>query len=224
MKRLFAVVAVLIVSFPAMVFAQWISPHQAGYPPYGFRVFTDWRQSNVRLDVSPGDARVFVDKEYAGTVDEFSGTFQRLTLPGGPHLVEVRKPGFKSLAIELNLFPDQTITLSQALSPSRGDDESADQEAIAPALEEGAFLPSTDAPSGDLRFDVKPKDAAIYADGFYVGLVNDFNGSQHMMLTQGTHHLVLKRQGYETLDLTLSIDSERPVTYRAVMKKLTPGS
>jgi hypothetical protein len=130
----------------------------------------------------------------------------------------VRREGFYSLAVEINLYPGQTVTLSRTLRPNG--EQGAIVEALAPSFEEGAFLPPVNAPSGELRFDVKPKDAEIYADGFYVGLVDDFNGSQHMMLTQGQHHLVLKREGYETVDFNLPVDSDKTVTYRGALKKL----
>jgi len=195
-------------------------PYPRGYPPYGFRVYTDWETSRVRLEVSPDDAQVFVDNYYAGIVDDFNGMFQRLTLHAGPHLIEIRKEGLRSLGIELNLYPGQDITYRKTMEPSQKEGDAVAVRPLFPAFEEGAVLPPVDAPPGDLKFDVTPKEAAIYADGFYVGIVDDFNGSQHMMLTQGKHHLVLMLDGYETHEIDLSIDSERTITYRATMKKL----
>jgi len=199
----------------------WGYPYPHGYPPYGFRVFTDWETSRVRLDVTPDDAQVFVDRYYAGVVDDFDGFFQRLTLHAGPHLIEIRKEGLRPLAVELNLYPGQDVTYRRTMEPSQsGDVDTPPAGSFAPAFEEGAALPPADAPPGDVKFDVTPKEAAIYADGFYVGIVDDFNGSQHMMLTQGKHHLVLMLDGYETHEVDLSIDSENTITYRATLKKL----
>lgn len=199
-------------------------PYPRGYPPYGFRVFTDWERSSVRLDVSPSDAHVLVDNYYAGVVDDFDGIFQRLTLHSGPHLIEIRKDGFRPLAVEVNLYPGQSVTYRNTMEPSRADDETAVARPMAPAFEEGALLPPTDAPPGDLKFDLTPKEAAIYADGFYVGIVDDFNGSQHMRLSQGRHHLMIVLEGYETHEVDLSIDSENTITYRATMKKIVRTS
>src|SRR6185436_3428357 len=199
-------------------------PYPHGYPPYGFRVFTEWQTSRVRLDIEPDDAQVFVDRYYAGVVNDYDGFFQRLTLRAGPHLVEIRKEGFRPLGIELNLYPGQDVTYRRTMEPSTVGDETVAVQPVAPAFEEGAVLPPVDAPQGDLKFDVTPKEAAIYADGFYVGIVDDFDGSQHMMLTQGTHHLVLTLDGYETIEVDLSIDSDRTITYRATMKKLARTS
>jgi hypothetical protein len=100
--------------------------------------------------------------------------------------------------------------------------DSAAPFAIAPGFEEGAVPPAPadiNAPPGDVRFDVTPKDAAIYADGFYVGIVDDFNGSQHLLLAAGRHHVSIRLDGYESVDVDLAIDTGRTMTYRASLKK-----
>lgn len=200
----------------------WGYPYPYGYPPSGgWRVYADWESANVRLDVSPNDAQVYVDGFYAGVVDEFDGIFQRLTLHAGPHLIEIRKTGYVSLAVELNLYPGQTVTYRRTMEPSQGVEAPAPLSGV-PGFEEGATLPppvDVTAPPGDVRFDVTPKNAEIYADGYYVGIVDDFNGSQHLQLAPGRHHVVLKTDGYETIEVDLVIAPDRSITYHATMKK-----
>lgn len=210
---------VVVVPAPGWPWGYPYPPYPHGYPPYG-RVFTDWERSRVRLDVSPEDAEVFVDGYYAGVVDDYNGIFQRLTLHAGPHLVEIRKPGYRSLVIELNLYPGQTVTYRAKMEQSSDGEESrASAVPFAPGYEEGAVLPPVDEPSGDVKLDVSPDDAAIYADGFYVGIVDDFNGGQHLRLTLGRHHLVFVREGYQTLEVDLSVTREDMITYRASLTK-----
>ena len=190
--------------------------------PYGIHIFTDWRPSTIRLDISPDDAQVFVDRHFSGPVSQFGGRFKSLSLHAGPHLIEIRKAGLRSLALEVMLYPGQNVTLSRAMRPGGpGELSGSEAEVTVPSFDEGAFLPAADGRSGELRFDVKPKDAEIYADGFYLGIVDDFNGSQHMMLTQGTHHLVLKRDGYQTIEANVTIESDRPLTYRTALAAAT---
>lgn len=64
----------------------------------------------VRIQVPERDATVFIDGYYAGIVDDFDGTFQRLTLEAGTHHIEIRKPGFETLAVEVEISPGRTIT------------------------------------------------------------------------------------------------------------------
>ena len=50
-----------------------------------------------------------------GLVDEFDGLFQSLHLESGPHRVEVRAPGYETLAFEVRLIPDHTTTYTGEL-------------------------------------------------------------------------------------------------------------
>jgi hypothetical protein len=64
----------------------------------------------VKLKVKPRDAEVLVDGYYAGTVDDFDGAFQELKLDPGSYRIEVRKPGYESLAFDVRVQRDRTIT------------------------------------------------------------------------------------------------------------------
>lgn len=82
------------------------SPYPPGYD-YG----------GVRLGVRPRDAQVFVDGHYAGLVDDFDGTFQQLRLEAGGHKIEIRRPGFQDLDVDIHVQPGRTITLREELRP-----------------------------------------------------------------------------------------------------------
>ena len=64
----------------------------------------------LRLKVKPKDAAVFVDGYFAGTVDDFDGTFQRLDLEEGPHRVELKSGGHAPLTFDVNIIPNETVT------------------------------------------------------------------------------------------------------------------
>lgn len=68
----------------------------------------------VALEITPYDADVFVDGEYAGRVEDFDGTTQPLTLPAGTHRLEVRAPGYEPMVVDVVVQPGQVI-------PYRGD-------------------------------------------------------------------------------------------------------
>jgi hypothetical protein len=71
----------------------------------------------VRLEVLPRHAEVIVDGYYAGTVDDFDGSFQRLELEDGAHKIEIRAPGFQPAAFDVNVLPGQTIKYRADLIP-----------------------------------------------------------------------------------------------------------
>jgi hypothetical protein len=71
---------------------------------------TYYGTGKLRLKVKPRDAEVYVDGYFVGLVDDYDGTFQRLELDAGPHRVEVRKPGFASMTVEVRILEGETVT------------------------------------------------------------------------------------------------------------------
>jgi hypothetical protein len=73
----------------------------------------------VSLEISPSDAEVFVDGQYAGVVRDFDGTQQPLTLTAGSHRLDVRAPGYEPLAMDVNVNPGEVVPYRGDLQPSR---------------------------------------------------------------------------------------------------------
>ncbi len=92
--------------------AQIIVP---GYPYPAYRYAM--RDASVRFDVKPNDASVYVDGYYAGIVDDFDGTFQRLrTAPGG-HEITVYLEGHRTYTERVYLSPDTTFKFRHRMEP-----------------------------------------------------------------------------------------------------------
>ena len=203
------------------VWYDWRYPY--AYPPYSWPgpfpiVVEDGATGSVRVDVSPKDAAVYVDGYYAGLVDDFSGIFHHLTLSAGPHTLEVRKPGFETLTVAIFVPADRTITYRGTLLPAQ---PGAIEEETAPGISASsagsAVVP--DSP-GDLLFDVTPKDARLYVDGYYVGVVDDFEGRRHRLtLMPGVHHIELQAEGYESAEADVTIQSRETTTYRGALTR-----
>jgi len=69
---------------------------------------------------------------------------------------------------------------------------------------------------GGLRITGAPRDAQVFADGYYVGIVNDFDGVfQHVNLEAGPHHIEIQENGYEPIAFDVSIQPGQTITYRA---------
>ena len=78
---------------------------------YGVRPgYADGGYGGIRIQGAPRDAQVLVDGYYAGIVDDYNGTFQRLDVQPGPHEIEVRTPG-RPLTYDVNVAPGQTLTI-----------------------------------------------------------------------------------------------------------------
>jgi hypothetical protein len=82
--------------------------------------------------------------------------------------------------------------------------------------------PSNYAPDhGGIRLQVTPKDATVYADGFYVGIVDDFDGSfQRLALEAGPHKLEIRAPGFEPFTLDVNIIREETIKYRGPLRPL----
>ncbi len=97
-------------------------PRWGGYsywpynPPY-YLDYEDPYTGYLRLKVKPREAEVYVDGYYVGLVDHFDGVFQRLRLQEGPHHVEIRHPGFRSLEIEVLIVARSKVTYEARLEP-----------------------------------------------------------------------------------------------------------
>jgi hypothetical protein len=67
---------------------------------------------------------------------------------------------------------------------------------------------------------VKPRNAKVYVDGYYVGLVDEFDGAfQKLTLNSGRHKVELRAEGFETTEFDVLITPEQTVTFAGDMKK-----
>ena len=69
---------------------------------------------------------------------------------------------------------------------------------------------------GGVRITDAPRDAGVYADGYYVGTVDDFDGTfQHLNLEAGAHHIEIAPQGEPRIAFDVNIRPGQTITYRA---------
>jgi hypothetical protein len=69
---------------------------------------------------------------------------------------------------------------------------------------------------GGLRITDAPREAHVFADGYYVGIVNDFDGIfQHLNLEAGAHRIEIEVPGYETIAFDVMVQPGRTITLRA---------
>jgi hypothetical protein len=77
--------------------------------------------------------------------------------------------------------------------------------------------------SGQLRLQVQPKNAEVYVDGYYAGVVDDFDGHfQHLNLTPGSHHFEIVAPEFQPLTFDIIIEPHHKTTYRGALVPSTP--
>lgn len=75
-----------------------------------------------------------------------------------------------------------------------------------------------------VRLEVKPEEAEVYVDGYYAGIVNDFDGMfQRLRVAPGEHEITLYRDGYRPFTQRVYLMPDRTFKIRHTMESLAPG-
>jgi hypothetical protein len=75
-------------------------------------------------------------------------------------------------------------------------------------------------PSGSLRILVDPPNTRVYVDGYYAGVVDDFDGLfQRLHLAAGRHEIILRLDGYETQRFRVYMAADNTIKIRHDMVK-----
>jgi PEGA domain len=148
------------------------------------------------------DAGVWIDGKYAGYVKELKGD-RKVMLSPGEHEITIRQAGYKEIDEKINLAAGGT-------------------EAIAVVLEENPKMTYPAANAAEYRLDIRPKRAAVFVDGHYMGHGGDFGGHFHSMLVApGKHQIKVSLDGYKTYET--SIDAVASTKTQMAID-LEPGS
>jgi len=76
---------------------------------------------------------------------------------------------------------------------------------------------------GQLKLKVSPRDAQVYVDGYFVGLVDDYDGFfQRLTIDSGSHRIEIRKPGFATLSFDVRIPPDETVTYRGELVPQQP--
>lgn len=74
-------------------------------------------------------------------------------------------------------------------------------------------------PTGSLRLKIKPRNAQVYVDGYFVGEVDQFDGIfQRLDIDAGAHRIEIRADGHETITFEVLIQPRETVTYKGELK------
>ena len=75
-----------------------------------------------------------------------------------------------------------------------------------------------------MRIEVTPHEAEVYLDGYYAGIVDDFNGAfQRLRARPGQHEIVLYLDGYRTVHQKLYLTPKNTIKVKYAMERLGAG-
>ncbi|MQA30218.1 MAG: PEGA domain-containing protein [Luteitalea sp.] len=76
----------------------------------------------------------------------------------------------------------------------------------------------------DLRIVVKPKDAAVYVDGYFAGKVEEFDGAfQRLHVEPGQHEITIYLEGYRSMKQRLYLSPRGSRKIEGALERLAPG-
>jgi hypothetical protein len=79
-------------------------------------------------------------------------------------------------------------------------------------------------PSAEFRIEVKPKEAQVYVDGYYAGIVDDFDGVfQRLHVSPGGHELTLYLKGFRTVTQNIHVGRSQDSKIKYQMEPLAAG-
>ena len=158
------------------------------YPPYPYPGYGYFDASaDLRVQVVPRTAEVYVDGYLVGTVDDFDGVFQRVHMPLGEHQITIYSPGHRSITERMLFRPFESYKIKDTLQPLPAGEADEARPAPSPAPPRPQGSPRGGAPmegpppesgnqvqlqlqQGDQHFGavavrVQPTDAEILIDG-----------------------------------------------------------
>ncbi len=219
--------AVIVSAYPPFYYDPWWPYRHDWYGPYPYGPWFYNDAASLRLQVTPRSAEVYVDGYYAGIVDQFDGTFQRLRVEPGAHEIVVYAEGFRTFRQRLYFQPLTTVTVKEALERLPEGEAQDAKPSPAPIRAPRRARPAAPAPvpaqpgdsrepqaapppirndtsSGVLSLRVQPGGADVVIDG------ERWEGPESserllVQLSPGPHRIEVSRSGYETFSLTIEV-------------------
>lgn len=75
--------------------------------------------------------------------------------------------------------------------------------------------------TGSVRLKIKPRDAEVYVDGYYVGTVDQFDGMfQKLNIDGGSHRIEIRSEGREPIQLDVLVTPGETITYKGELKRI----
>jgi hypothetical protein len=79
-------------------------------------------------------------------------------------------------------------------------------------------------PGSAVRLEVTPKEAEVYVDGYYAGVVDDYDGVfQRLPIEPGNHEITMSRDGYRTVHQTVYVAPRSTLKIKYKMEPLAAG-
>ena len=228
-------------------YSPWFYSSFWWYPPYGYGYpyYYGAAGANIRIQVQPKSAEVYVDGYLAGIVDQFDGMFQDLVVAPGGREITVYQEGYKSIVQKMYLSLGSSYKIKgtlEKLAPGEPNEprpvpppepatSAVGVQETQPAAPPPAGPPENATPadaslalSADSRFGqvairVQPGDAAVTIDGEpWKGPP----GAERLVvhLPAGTHRVEIRKEGFDPFVTAIEIRRGQVTVLNVSLSKL----
>lgn len=172
-------------------------------------------QAQLKVDVEPEEAAVYIDGFYAGIVDDFDGFFEGLPLTPGGHTIVVYLNGYRTIRQSIHLQAGSTFKIKGVMEPL-AEGERQEPLPVAPAIPAppaGSYRlprPPIQGPAatvavtfGEVDLRVQPADADLFIDG-QRWLSSDPNRFV-LHLPIGRHKVEVTKTGYRGFETEIEV-------------------
>jgi len=177
--------------------------------------FTYFVKRLVKLNVSPIQARVFLDGRYIGISDDWDGAGGGALLyfaQEGPRRLRFAYPGYRDLTVDLLVRSDASedkVEVEPHMEKGPGD---------GPPGPAGQFRRPHYRTVGGVLFSVDPPDATVSVDGKEIGPASKWAGEELSLDGPAVHDIFLSAPGRETMALRV-LAAQTAGEVRAVIKE-----
>jgi hypothetical protein len=175
----------------------------------------------VKLELTPNQARVFLDSHLIGIVDDWddSGGGAILAfLKEGKHRLRIAYPERRDVLIDLSISPSapvDTVTIKGAMEAGASEGWTGP----APALKRPDYRTI-----GPIRFAVEPKDAVVEVNGYYRGPVAAYVSSDLQVPDMGVFEVKISAPGHETKIVRVLVAPSAGEAKATIKEKLKKAS
>jgi hypothetical protein len=178
--------------------------------------------------VTPKEAQVYLDGYFAGIVDDFDGTFQRLRVRPGGHELVLHLKGYHSLKQNLYVGARQENTIKGQLVPLAAGEvdepppqpqpqpEEVPGRPVAPPSAAEPWRPTAQTPPddrsidqgqafGSLVFRVQPTAAEVLIDGERWQGPVEASERLIVQVSEGSHRIEIRKDGFAPFTTTVQV-------------------
>jgi hypothetical protein len=85
----------------------------------------------------------------------------------------------------------------------------------------GGYAPGPGYETGAVRLKIKPREAQVFVDGYYAGVVDEFDGAfQRLRLEEGPHTIQVRLDDHEPLEFKVYVVYDRTTTLRGELQRV----